>query len=281
MKILFLRRTPRELAFTLIELLVVIAIIAILAAMILPVLAHAQVRAQLIGCLNDNRQLGIAWLEYAADNNELICPNAEGNGSATGGAGSMVRSNLWVLGWENFFPNNSQNTNLNMITQGLLFPYSLNPKIYKCPADMFNCEESRAMVPRLRSRSCNAFLTGGTYGWGNQSQADPAYWQFNHTTDVRFPSQIYTFTDENPDSINDGYIIINPDTQTEWGNDLVGSYHDHSDGLGFVDGHAEIHKWQEGTTSPPVTETEHGTYPGTSPVDVDIYWMQSHSSYLR
>lgn len=274
------RRFHLARAFTLIELLVVIAIIAILAAILLPILAHAQVRAQLIGCLNDNRQMDIAWILYAGDNKDIICANAEGNGSASSGAGTTVRSNLWVLGWENFFPNNMQNTNLSMLTQGLLFPYNPTPKIYKCPADIYLCEEFRQMVPRLRSRSCNAFLTGGTYGWGNQSQADPAYWQFNHVSDVRFPSTIFTFTDENPDSINDGYIIINPDTKTEWGNDLVGSYHDHSDGLGFVDGHAEIHKWVEGTTSPPVMEAEHGTYPGTSPYDADIYWMQSHSSYL-
>lgn len=278
-KIMALRQIHPRSAFTLIELLVVIAIIAILAAMLLPALSAAKVRAQLIGCLSDNRQLDVAWFEYSSDNHDFICPNAMGNGDASSGAGATIRSNLWVLGWENFFPDNMQNTNINMITKGLLWPYSQNAKIYKCPADRYLCSERRHMVPRLRSRSCNAYLTGGTYGWGSASQADPAYRQFNRISDVAHPSRIFTFTDEHPDSINDGYIIINPDTKSEWGNDLVGSYHDKSDGLGFVDGHAEIHRWVEGTTSPPVRETEHGTYAGTTPVDADILWMQFHATY--
>ena len=61
-------------AFTLIELLVVIAIIAILAAIIMPVLHAAQDRAKAIGCANNNRQIGIAILMYVADNSETLPP---------------------------------------------------------------------------------------------------------------------------------------------------------------------------------------------------------------
>src|SRR3989442_14757622 len=64
--------------FTLIELLVVIAIIAILAALLLPVLAKARIRAGAIGCINNTKQLTYAWTLYADDHRGLYPPNEDG-----------------------------------------------------------------------------------------------------------------------------------------------------------------------------------------------------------
>jgi prepilin-type N-terminal cleavage/methylation domain-containing protein/prepilin-type processing-associated H-X9-DG protein len=261
-------KTRTQSAFTLIELLVVIAIIAILAAMILPALAKAKTKAQGIYCLNNEKELTLAWLQYADDNQNNLVPNHDG------GVTDFALS--WVPGWLDFVPNNTDNTNINFLMASKIAPYTKSKSIYKCPADVYNCKEYGQQMARVRSVSMNGFIEGNAYKGEHDAYSShwyQNYWSYQKMTDIRFPAPVnlWVFNDEHPDSINDGWEIMNPTDLNNWV-DLPASYHNGACGFGFADGHAEIKKWLEGSTRVPVNPNQQmNNYP--APNSRDIRWI--------
>ena len=241
----FNRQAPRRSGFTLIELLVVIAIIAILAAMLLPVLRAAQMRAWGAGCLSNTRQLMIAWTIYSSDNNE-----------------KLVSYSDWCLGTMSWQAS-SQNSDTTLLVgpqpagqpQPLLASYIRNPGIFKCPADRY--QNANTPSPRVRSVSMNGALGDG--GSGPQVEGtNPGNRQYygaggtlnknaQKTSDIRRPVDVFVMLDEEPDSINDATFMLNPgySPNGETWRDLPASYHGNGCCFSFADGHAEIHHWLE------------------------------------
>ena len=117
-------------AFTLIELLVVIAIIAILAAMLLPSLSKAKLKAQGIRCLNNHKQLTLAWKMYNDDNRDNLLYASEGSSYDPN-----VDPYVWVKGNMSFTSDRSNWDVEQDIKKSPLWPYcGKNAGIWKCPA---------------------------------------------------------------------------------------------------------------------------------------------------
>jgi prepilin-type N-terminal cleavage/methylation domain-containing protein len=276
-------------AFTLIELLVVIAIIAILAAMLLPAFAKSKQKAQGIGCMNNSKQLTLAWRMYTEDNRDVLLFSY---GSLptdqpyvwSGPAGPPLDEDLAV-------PSVQGNWDyVNTIEKSLLWPYcGKSVGVWHCPADTsYGINPQGQRVARPRSMSMSNWVGGNGDNPGNGYRG---YWGLTANYEVfrtlsnmlqPGPAKTFVLLDERQDSINDGYFVVQMDGYTGAPNsaeeivDFPASYHNRACGFAFGDGHSEIHKWQDNKViNPPAMVVT------PDPNSPDIFWLQDHSTRVQ
>jgi prepilin-type N-terminal cleavage/methylation domain-containing protein len=276
-------------AFTLIELLIVVAIIAILASMLLPSLGRAKRTAEKAVCINNLKQIQLAYSLYPADYDGRLVIN---------GMGELLPppENLgnWVMGLmghrDTSDAANRQSTNTTYLAghrDALFTPYIRTPRSYKCPSDHSTVTIQRRKFDRVRSYSMDPYL--GSYinrflpleetgmRWIDRPDLRTGlgrrHYDLESDLAPRIPSNIWVMIDDQEDSIFFPEFRGGYDFGGDWGAGIPASRHNGSGVIGFAEGHVETKKWLDpGTTRVPTGDMQYGGATRTQN-NLDTRWL--------
>ena len=237
----------------------VIAIIAILAALLLPALALAKGKAVGANCLNNQKQLGLAFWMYAGDNEDeltrLSYYNSKLRRSIGLGAGGFWAHPGNPTPPSSFSPITGKGSwlerRMRLVKYSLsvspLYQYASSHGSYHCPGDL--------RTKKLVGRSAWAYGSysktnpmGGEHGWqGSSVSSGPQPW-FTHMSQVKDPAMSIVFSEEtDPRTENRGTWVIDVKPSPGWVDQLA-VFHGNDSSFGFADGHSENHRWVKDLT---------------------------------
>lgn len=217
-------------AFTLVELLVVIAIIALLMAILMPVLAKAREQGKRAVCLTHLKQLGLAWVMYAEDNDGKLVNGctATNPGYAFTTNGKTVYEQCWVSGVYSVIEGHSEAVCKKAITDGALYPYCKDYKLYACPTAKKGEFITYSIVDSMNGHP--------SHSWNKEMPNIKSLLKIKNT-DRRI-----VFADEGG---IDGKVSYSAYYNKERWWDRPSDRHSNGMTFSFADGHSEYWKWQD------------------------------------